>query len=83
MAKANVRLRVQLLVQNIVALALEQVKFKQWGQAVAMRAADHQLQRPLALVQAEKVADGKGEIRMRSMIPAPQVSAPVSAECKM
>jgi branched-chain amino acid transport system substrate-binding protein len=50
---------------------------------VEMRAADHQLQRPLILVQAEKVADGKGEIRMRSIITAAQVAAPVSADCKM
>jgi branched-chain amino acid transport system substrate-binding protein len=50
---------------------------------VEMRATDHQLQRPLVLVQAEKVADGKGEIRMRSMIPAAQVAGPVSVDCKM
>jgi len=37
-----------------VALALENVKFKQWGQAVAMRAADHQLQQPIVVGVMDK-----------------------------
>ena len=32
-----------------VALALENVKLKRWGQSVEMRAADHQLQQPLVV----------------------------------
>jgi branched-chain amino acid transport system substrate-binding protein len=50
---------------------------------VEMRAADHQLLRPLAVVQATKAGDGKGEITMRSIEAAAKVAPSVSPECKM
>jgi branched-chain amino acid transport system substrate-binding protein len=50
---------------------------------VEMRAADHQLLRPLIIVQATKAGEGKGEITMRSIQPTSKVAPPVSAECKM
>jgi branched-chain amino acid transport system substrate-binding protein len=50
---------------------------------VEMRAADHQLLRPLIVVQAVKAADGKGEIAMRSIVPTARIAPPVSPECKM
>lgn len=50
---------------------------------VEMRAADHQLLRPLIVVQAVKAADGKGEIAMRSIVPTAKIAPPASPECKM
>lgn len=50
---------------------------------VEMRAADHQLLRPLVVVQAVKAAEGKGEMAMRSIEPAARVAPPVSGECRM
>jgi branched-chain amino acid transport system substrate-binding protein len=50
---------------------------------VEMRAADHQLLRPLIVVQATKAGDGKGEITMRSIEPTSRIAPPVSPECKM
>jgi ABC-type branched-subunit amino acid transport system substrate-binding protein len=50
---------------------------------VEMRAADHQLLRPLVVVQAAKAVEGKGEIVMRSIEPTAQVAPPVSPECKI
>jgi ABC-type branched-subunit amino acid transport system substrate-binding protein len=50
---------------------------------VEMRAADHQLLRPLIVVQAVKAADGKGEITMKSTLPRETIQPAVSPECKM
>ncbi len=50
---------------------------------VEMRAADHQLLRPLVVVQAAKASEGKGEIVMKSIEPTAQIAPPVSSECKM
>ncbi len=50
---------------------------------VEMRAADHQLLRPLVLVQAVKAGEGKGEIAMRSITPREKISPVLSPECKM
>ncbi|HRH85268.1 MAG TPA: ABC transporter substrate-binding protein [Rubrivivax sp.] len=50
---------------------------------VEMRAADHQLVRPMVVVQAVKAAPGKGEIVLRSVEPAARITLPPSAECKM
>lgn len=50
---------------------------------VEMRAADHQLVRPMVVVQAVKAAPGKGEIALRSVEPAARTTLPPSAECKM
>ena len=49
---------------------------------VEMRAADHQLLRPLVVVQAVKAGDGKGEIAMKSVTPTDKIAPPVSPECK-
>ncbi len=50
---------------------------------VEMRAADHQLLRPLIVVQATKAGEGKGEITMRSTLPRDAIQPAVSPECKM
>jgi branched-chain amino acid transport system substrate-binding protein len=50
---------------------------------VEMRAADHQLLRPLAVVQATKAGEGKGEITLRSIETATKVAPSISSECKM
>ena len=50
---------------------------------VEMRAADHQLLRPLIIVQATKAGEGKGEITLRSTLGRDVIEPPVSAECKM
>jgi branched-chain amino acid transport system substrate-binding protein len=50
---------------------------------VEMRAADHQLLRPLMVVQATEAGAGKGEITLRSVLPRDEVEPSVSAECKM
>ena len=50
---------------------------------VEMRAADHQLLRPLFVVQATKAGEGKGEITLRSTIGRNVIEPPVGPECKM
>ena len=74
-----------------VALALEQVKFKQWGQAVAMRAADHQFQQPLVVGMMDRAGqpgvpfdvEGSGfGFRILSQLKAAQVDMPSSCILK-
>jgi branched-chain amino acid transport system substrate-binding protein len=50
---------------------------------VEMRAADHQLLRPVMLTQIEKVGDGKAKVALRAVEPAATVTPPPSAECKL
>jgi branched-chain amino acid transport system substrate-binding protein len=50
---------------------------------VEMRAADHQLLRPLIVVQATQAGEGKGEITMRSTLPRDVIQPAVSPDCKM
>ena len=50
---------------------------------VEMRAADHQLLRPLVVVQATKAGEGKGEITMKSITPTDKIVPAVSPECRM
>lgn len=50
---------------------------------VEMRAADHQLVRPMVVVQAVKGGPGKGEMALRSVEPASRTTLPASAECKL
>ncbi len=66
-----------------VRSALNGLKFDTLVGPVEMRAADHQLVRPLVVVQAVKAAPGKGEIALRSVEPAARITLPPSAECKM
>ena len=63
--------------------ALNGLKFDTIVGPVEMRAADHQLVRPLVVVQAVKAAPGKGEIALRSVEPAARITLPPSPECKM
>lgn len=63
--------------------ALNGLKFDTIVGPVEMRAADHQLVRPLVVVQAVKAAPGKGEIALRSVEPAARITPPPSPECKM
>ena len=74
-----------------VALALEHVKLKQWGQAVAMRAADHQLQQPLVVGVMDRAGqpgvpfdvEGSGfGFRILSQLKAAQVDMPSSCIMK-
>lgn len=66
-----------------VRAALEGLKANTVVGEVEMRAADHQLLRPLVVVQAVKAGEGKGEIVMRSIEPTAQIAPPVSPECKI
>jgi branched-chain amino acid transport system substrate-binding protein len=50
---------------------------------IEMRATDHQLLRPLIVVQATKAGEGKGEITLRSILPRDKVDPPVSPDCKI
>jgi branched-chain amino acid transport system substrate-binding protein len=50
---------------------------------VEMRAADHQLLRPLIVVQATQAGEGKGEITLRSTLPRDVIQPAVSPDCKM
>ena len=50
---------------------------------VEMRAADHQLVRPMALTQIVKGADGKAVPALRMLEPGPAVTPPPSPECKL
>jgi branched-chain amino acid transport system substrate-binding protein len=66
-----------------VRAALSGLKAKAIVGDVEMRAADHQLLRPLMIVQATKAGDGKGEITLRSQLPRQEIEPAVSPECKM
>ena len=66
-----------------VRAALAGLKLKTIVGDVEMRAADHQLLRPLMVVQATAAGAGKGEITLRSELPREEVEPAVSAECKM
>lgn len=50
---------------------------------VEMRAADHQLLRPLLIMQAVKAGEGKAQMELRAIEPVAKVVAPVSPECRM
>ena len=50
---------------------------------VEMRAADHQLLRPMVVVQAIKAGEGKGDFVLKSMEPVSKVRPELSPECKM
>lgn len=63
--------------------ALSGLKAKTIVGPVEMRAADHQLVRPMVVVQAVKTEPGKGAIALRSVEPASKTTLPPSAECKM
>jgi hypothetical protein len=66
-----------------VRTALNGLKLDTIVGPVEMRAADHQLIRPMVVVQAVKIAPGKGEIVMRSVEPVARTTLPPSAECKI
>jgi branched-chain amino acid transport system substrate-binding protein len=66
-----------------VRAALSGLKAKTIVGDVEMRAADHQLLRPLMVVQATQAGPGKGEITLRSELPREQVEPAVSPDCKM
>ena len=48
---------------------------------VEMRAADHQLMRPMALVQIESAGEGKAKMALRKIEPASKILAPPTVEC--
>jgi branched-chain amino acid transport system substrate-binding protein len=50
---------------------------------VEMRGADHQLLRPLVVVQAVKAGEGKGEIMLKSITPRDKITPAISPDCKM
>jgi branched-chain amino acid transport system substrate-binding protein len=66
-----------------VRSALAGLKTKSLVGDIEMRAADHQLLRPLVIVQATAAGEGKGEITLRSELPRDEVEPAVSPECKM
>ena len=50
---------------------------------VEMRAADHQILRPLVVTLAVKVGEGKGDLTVKAIHPISAIAPDVSAECKM
>jgi ABC-type branched-subunit amino acid transport system substrate-binding protein len=68
---------------DAVRTALSGLKMTTIVGEVEMRAADHQLLRPVALVQVTKVGEGKGAITLRSVEPAARIAEPASADCKL
>ena len=66
-----------------VRAALEGLKTNTILGDVEMRAADHQLVRPMALTQIVKGSDGKAYPALRAIEAGPTVTPPPSADCKM
>lgn len=66
-----------------VRKSLEGLKTQTMVGEVQMRAADHQLVRPLVVVQATRTAPGKAEVVVRSVEPAERVTLAASADCRM
>lgn len=66
-----------------VRKALEGLKVNTLVGDVQMRAGDHQLLRPLVVVQAVKTGPGKAEVVVRSVEAGDKVMLPVSNECRM
>ena len=66
-----------------VRSALNGLKVNTFVGEVEMRAADHQLVRPMVVVQAVEGGPGKGKMALRLVEPAPRTTLPASAECKM
>ena len=50
---------------------------------VEMRGADHQLLRPLVVVQAVKAGEGKGDFILKSVEPVAKVAPAPSPDCKI
>ena len=50
---------------------------------VEMRAADHQILRPLVVTQAVKVGEGKGDFTVKAIQPIATISPALSADCRM
>lgn len=66
-----------------VRKALEGIKLNTIVGEVQMRAADHQMVRPLVVVQAVRTAPGKADVAVRLVEPADKVILPPSKDCKM
>ncbi len=66
-----------------VRAALAGLKTTTIAGEVEMRAADHQLLRPMVSVQATEAGEGKAVITLREVLPAAKVATEVSPECKM
>jgi branched-chain amino acid transport system substrate-binding protein len=66
-----------------VRKALEGLKLSTVVGDVEMRGADHQLVRPIVVVQAVKTAPGKAEVVVRSVEPSARITLPPSTSCKM
>ena len=66
-----------------VRKALEGLKFSTIVGEVQMRAGDHQLIRPMVVVQAVKTAPGKAELVIKSVEPAEKIMPAVSSECRL
>ncbi|MFT3821255.1 MAG: ABC transporter substrate-binding protein [Rubrivivax sp.] len=66
-----------------VRKAMEGLKFDSVVGEIEMRAADHQMVRPMVVVQAVKAGPGKGEVVVKSLEPAAKVTPAPSGECKM
>lgn len=50
---------------------------------VEMRAADHQILRPLVVTQAFKAGEGKGDFTVKAIQPIAKIAPEINAECKM
>ncbi|MEO8299722.1 MAG: ABC transporter substrate-binding protein, partial [Burkholderiales bacterium] len=68
---------------NAVRIALAGLKAETVLGEVEMRAADHQLVRPITLIQVVKGADGTASVAVKSVISGRENTPPPSADCKM
>jgi len=68
---------------DAVRAALRGLKLDTAVGAVEMRAADHQLLRPIFLGQAVKVAEGRAEMVLRTTEPVERTTAPPNPTCQM
>lgn len=66
-----------------VRKSLEGLKVQTLVGEVQMRAADHQLVRPMVVVQAARTAPGKADVVVRTVEPAERVTLPASPDCRM
>jgi branched-chain amino acid transport system substrate-binding protein len=68
---------------DAVRTALSDLKTMTAMGEVEMRAADHQLLRPVIIAQVVKAGEGKAEMAFRSIEPKSKTTAPPSPDCKL
>ena len=66
-----------------VRTALASLKLASIVGDVEMRATDHQLLRPLVMLQAVKAGQGKGDFMLKSVEAAAKIAPEPNSECKL